>query len=794
VQIRKQAILTALIVASFLSPGREIFAAPRGFTVRDSIEMTTFSDPSQVYGSSEAKASPDGSHYVVVTTRGLLESNEVQSTVWVFDTAEVLLRLSSAGERHSISPRAIATLTARPVKIAVVPYQALISDLRWATNSKSLYFLGQNSRGNRRLYQAFMDGTKATPISGDAYDVWRYDFAAGSLVYMATRAQHEQTFLAPPGAAINAAASSITELSIEQILFPNNITQPSPPELWVVLKGVPRKIKTKIVFPPAVEGQWDLLSISPDGTTVALLISCQTINFLWKSYLPATDFENRRIGSDDVRSLSPGNALRLKQYAVINLADGAARFVLDAPYGISLAYQDKVTALWSKDSKRVLLTNTFLPPDLESATEGILRDRPCAAASLDLTRNEVRCIVSTRDDVKETPRNPAPLRLQDVSFGGTPDEVVLKFAWPQKRGVIETFHSTVRGWQMIDSQEVARHAGVSSADKAGEENRHFLHVEIRQDLNTPPSLWAMDGSTGHAKKIWDPNPQLAQLRFGQVSVYRWKDATGYEWTGGLVLPLDYVPGRRYPLVIQTHGFRRDQFMTDGEYPTAMAAQPLASAGIAVLQVGGRSDHVLQPQEALDQLEGYSAAISQLSSQGIVDPHKVGLIGFSRTCWYVELALIKYPNLYAAATLADGIDESYMQYMLFPEYHASESETIHGGRPFGEQLSGWLTSSPDAQLDKVQAAIRIEAITPKSVLGRWELFSALKLQGKVVDFVYIPNGQHILQSPLDRMASQQGNVDWFKFWLLGKESPYLVHNAQYQKWKAFRANDSSSLRQ
>ena len=41
-------------------------------------------------------------------------------------------------------------------------------------------------------------------------------------------------------------------------------------------------------------------------------------------------------------------------------------------------------------------------------------------------------------------------------------------------------------------------------------------------------------------------------------------------------------------------------MTDGEYPTAMAAQPLASAGIAVLQVGGRSDHVLQPQEALDQ--------------------------------------------------------------------------------------------------------------------------------------------------------------------------------------------------
>ena len=55
--------------------------------------------------------------------------------------------------------------------------------------------------------------------------------------------------------------------------------------------------------------------------------------------------------------------------------------------------------------------------------------------------------------------------------------------------------------------------------------------------------------------------------------------------GGLYLPPNYRPGKRYPLVIQTHGFDKDRFRIDGPFTSAFAAQPLASKGIAVLQVG-----------------------------------------------------------------------------------------------------------------------------------------------------------------------------------------------------------------
>ena len=53
---------------------------------------------------------------------------------------------------------------------------------------------------------------------------------------------------------------------------------------------------------------------------------------------------------------------------------------------------------------------------------------------------------------------------------------------------------------------------------------------------------------------------------------------------GLYWPLNYVAGRKYPLVIQTHGWTPDRFWMDGPWTTAFAAQALAGKGFFVLQV------------------------------------------------------------------------------------------------------------------------------------------------------------------------------------------------------------------
>jgi dipeptidyl aminopeptidase/acylaminoacyl peptidase len=276
-------------------------------------------------------------------------------------------------------------------------------------------------------------------------------------------------------------------------------------------------------------------------------------------------------------------------------------------------------------------------------------------------------------------------------------------------------------------------------------------------------------------------------------VYHWKDKTGFEWTGGLVKPVDYVPGRRYPLVIQTHGFANFAFMTDGQFPTAMAARPLASQGIAVLQVLGNSKNPQTLREVQDNILGYKSAIEHLALDGLIDPNRVGIVGFSRTSWYVESALIEYPNLFAAASINDGIDQSYMQTMLFDLDRTSEGQEIYNAKPFGDGLQAWVKQAPGFRLDKVRTPTLITAIKPGGILEEWEMYSSLYQQKKPVDLLYIPNGQHILQKPLDRLASQQGNVDWFRFWLQNYERPGPEDTTQYGRWRKLRVMQGTEER-
>jgi hypothetical protein len=157
-------------------------------------------------------------------------------------------------------------------------------------------------------------------------------------------------------------------------------------------------------------------------------------------------------------------------------------------------------------------------------------------------------------------------------------------------------------------------------------------------------------------------------------------------------------------------------------------------------------------------------------------------------------LEKYPRLFKAATIIDGVDQGYMNYLIFCPAQiacASDGEAANGGPPWGDHLAEWLKSSPGFHLDKIATPLRIEAIRWYSILQEWGIYSPLVQQGRPVDLIYIPEGQHILQQPQQRYASQQGNVDWFRFWLQGIESPSDLASTEYIRWEHFRKNGPRS---
>ena len=105
----------------------------------------------------------------------------------------------------------------------------------------------------------------------------------------------------------------------------------------------------------------------------------------------------------------------------------------------------------------------------------------------------------------------------------------------------------------------------------------------------------------------------------------------------------------------------------------------------VLQVGETSFETLNDAEVQGSLEGYRSAIEQLSKDSFVDVSRVGVVGFSWTCWYVENALIKAPKLFRAAIFADGVNHGYMEYHLFDLSDPTlrkQDDTIIGTEPFG----------------------------------------------------------------------------------------------------------------
>jgi hypothetical protein len=52
-------------------------------------------------------------------------------------------------------------------------------------------------------------------------------------------------------------------------------------------------------------------------------------------------------------------------------------------------------------------------------------------------------------------------------------------------------------------------------------------------------------------------------------------------------------------------------------------------------------------------------------------------------------------------------------------------------------------------------------------------------------IVLPHAPHLLVKPWERMVSQQGDVDWFTFWLQGYEDPDPAKRDQYTRWEHLR---------
>jgi dipeptidyl aminopeptidase/acylaminoacyl peptidase len=727
------------------------------------------------------KFSPDGRSFLAVTKRGLLESNEIECALWLFDSAATKSFLESPSRSPGPVPRPL-------VRIATAANGDPISNVRWAVDGQSLAFLARNRNSERHLFVMSLTNGEPKQLSANGQDVTDFDRVGDTFVYTVVPPVPDSELYQSAGTLLPDVQVG-TGLSLFSLLYPKwekSTFGVQSQQVWEVRSGKASPVVgAGSSVPVSLISRWflSLLSLSPSGRYVVATNYVDHVPREWESYQSAYTSSFTKIEADNPNIAPTINFMRPEQYVLIDLYGGQMSSLVAAPLGWSGGYPDAIKAAWSLDEERVAVSNTFLPLDEVRAGAHSPVTRPCVAV-VEITTRKVECITESHPfDANKFLSTPV---LSSIEWQARDQQLLLWYVTNNGKGNPPPglFQREEGAWRAVDKP------GPKKLERRTLSNGD-LSIAVHQSLNEPPVLTATDVATGKSKKIWDPNPQLAKINLGEATVYHWHDKAGHEWTGGLIKPPDYAPGHPYPLVIQTHGFNPKEFLTDGIYPTANAGRALAAHGIVVLQIGEISDAFSTPEEAeVDGRAGYQSAIEQLAADGIVDPHRVGIIGFSRAGWYVLDSLIHAPKSFVAATLAESTSESFFEYLINADYMGPQrakgiADGI-GSEPFGEGLKKWLIDSPGFNTDKICAPILFEENNPVALIYSWDIYAALRSQGKPVELLYIRNGEHVLTKPLERFMSQEMNVDWFDFWLNGREDPDPLKAAQYARWRELRS--------
>jgi len=753
---------SSLLAAADASPGG------RRFTVKDSIEFSTFLSPkAYTPTTSPITWSPDGKHFVAVTLRGNLQTGKRDATLWLFDASAVS---AFARERSSSTFN-----EARPLaQFSSGTNRQPVTSWRWSSDSQSLLYLAADDDGARQLYRVSAEGGEPVSLTPSTQDVSRFDEQNGKVVFLAHAPVRTNEVYQAGGSTVPDMEVA-TGRNVLPLLFPHWMEvafDESDDELWqLTSQGAHRVVAADSGKPIRLKDS--KLALSPDGRSVVVTTMTPRIPKSWERYKPRMDYPGFQIVADTLATEGATGNMRPRQYTLIDLEHGSSGPLVPAPVDL-LANQFETAVTWSADGSRVALLGAYPALDTVSASQDAIY--PCTLMVVDVGPRTASCALTE-----------GPLGANHPSYGDRKQIVTVR--WAPGARVFEVEQATPnepsRKFGTRYSESGTRWSSAAFTPKVAGKRPI---IELQQSIDQPPVLKVAAG-VQVMKTVFDPNPQLRDIALGSAENYRWRDADGDEWQGALVKPPFFDAKKRYPLVIQTHQLDRAVYLIDGPSATGFAARAFAARDMLVLQVDELNKNSGTPKESATGAAGYRAAIQQLVAEGHVDPQKVGITTWSHMGPYAMQGIVEEPHAYAAATFAEAAYNSYGEYLINIDYMGVEREKMFraqfGPQPFGAGLKTWTDDNVGFHTDRVCTPILWQVNSPPALVYGWDAYAALRAQGKPIDLFYIRNGDHVLVKPWQRLAEQGMNVDWFDYWLNGHRDADQAKKAQYERWDSWR---------
>jgi dipeptidyl aminopeptidase/acylaminoacyl peptidase len=523
------------------------------------------------------------------------------------------------------------------------------------------------------------------------------------------------------------------------------------------------------------------LSLSPDGKEL-----------LTTSVNAADHLPEEWSSSPTVRAILRAGFPGVCLLTLYHLDSGRASLPLNSPDPLS-------TPLWSADSKSFTVVaespvaSRWEREDVEAKQIG----RGKHLFFVDVARGKVELVASHVANTDEQP------------LSWTEDGSLMVHS---SATVISTFVHSEDAWKEVSRIEIPRKSLYRFGSLAG--NRSYI-IGDYQNTTTPPQLFLYTPGSKAVELLEKLNPQFDNLSIADAENISWKTTEGQTVDGLLLMPIPYRQGTKYPLIIQTHPTSGGFVCDSGEshFPSYIP-QLAANAGMMYLIQTYPEDwneaewEAHYPpgypgkqgyggfQEAASAMDVWDSAVIALSERGLIDPKRVGIEGFSRKGWYVEFILAHAKTKYRAATVTDNVQYSVGEYWLnHTASHLSGYDLLYGGPPYGKTLKNWMDYSISFNLDRIRTPVLMEEMgygaSPTSEYGMldlmasYEVFTGLNRLRKPVELYFYPNEQHQPDHPQARLATLQRNLDWYRFWLQGRERSPAEDPDQYVRWRALR---------
>jgi dipeptidyl aminopeptidase/acylaminoacyl peptidase len=302
------------------------------------------------------------------------------------------------------------------------------------------------------------------------------------------------------------------------------------------------------------------------------------------------------------------------------------------------------------------------------------------------------------------------------------------------------------------------------------------HVFAIDEPENAGDLWLLDRDAPQPRRVTTVYDYLKKFELPRQEAVRFKGQDGVEVEGILYYPLGYEAGRRYPLIVHTHGGPRSsdkfEFGDWGSYPQISTA-----LGYAVLKPNYRGSTGYGDDFLRDMVGHYfqqahldvMAGVDHLIARGIADGDRMVKMGWSGG-GHMTNKIITHTDRFKAASSGAGASNWISMY--------AQSDTRiqrtpwFGGTPWQEDapIDLYWGHSPLKDIYKAKTPTLVlvgandERVPPPQSV---ELYRALKANGVETRLYMAPREPHVWRELRHELFKINVELDWFEKHVRGR---------------------------